>query len=260
MATQRSDEGSSALSTSSGSTSSGSTSAGSGASSGSSDPDAIAAEIERTREDLAETLDAIADRVSPKRVAERGRAQLGETVRHAKETLAEKTATAKVVVAEKAAAAKQATAERSATAKEVVADRTATAKGAVADKTATAKGAVADKTATAKGAVADKTATAKQAVAERRSGDSDSPETVPAVAVVAVPAGTLDGTADLPPVSGVEVPGLAPSSSAPAAGPLDPVIGGSSTYVSSAPAVKKELVAGVVVALVGLWLLRRRRS
>jgi hypothetical protein len=35
------------------------------------DPEALAAEIERTREDLAETLDAIAEKVSPKRVAKR---------------------------------------------------------------------------------------------------------------------------------------------------------------------------------------------
>lgn len=39
--------------------------------SASSDPDAMVAEIERTREELAETLDAIADKVSPKRVAKR---------------------------------------------------------------------------------------------------------------------------------------------------------------------------------------------
>jgi len=34
-------------------------------------PDAIAKEIEQTRAELAETIDAIADRVSPKRVAQR---------------------------------------------------------------------------------------------------------------------------------------------------------------------------------------------
>ncbi|MEW9533024.1 DUF3618 domain-containing protein [Microbispora sp. NPDC049125] len=36
------------------------------------DPDALEREIERTRAELARTVDAIADRVSPKRVAERG--------------------------------------------------------------------------------------------------------------------------------------------------------------------------------------------
>jgi hypothetical protein len=36
------------------------------------DPDAIAREIEQTRAELADTIDAIADRISPKRVASRG--------------------------------------------------------------------------------------------------------------------------------------------------------------------------------------------
>src|SRR6059036_1975050 len=38
------------------------------------DPDAIAKEIEQTRAELAETIDAIADRLSPKRAASRGAA------------------------------------------------------------------------------------------------------------------------------------------------------------------------------------------
>ena len=37
-------------------------------------PDAIAKEIEQTRAELAETIDAIADRISPKRAASRGAA------------------------------------------------------------------------------------------------------------------------------------------------------------------------------------------
>jgi hypothetical protein len=36
------------------------------------DPDAIAREIEQTRAELADTIDAIADRLSPKRAAARG--------------------------------------------------------------------------------------------------------------------------------------------------------------------------------------------
>ncbi|ETK33928.1 DUF3618 domain-containing protein [Microbispora sp. ATCC PTA-5024] len=40
------------------------------------DPEALEREIERTRAELARTVDAIADRVSPKRVAERGVARL----------------------------------------------------------------------------------------------------------------------------------------------------------------------------------------
>jgi hypothetical protein len=36
------------------------------------DPDAIAQEIEQTRAELADTIDAIADRISPKKAAARG--------------------------------------------------------------------------------------------------------------------------------------------------------------------------------------------
>ena len=46
----------------------------------SSDPDALVAQIERTRENLARTIDGIADRVSPannvRRLRERGREQI----------------------------------------------------------------------------------------------------------------------------------------------------------------------------------------
>lgn len=40
------------------------------------DPDAVEHEIEATRQELATTVDSIVDRVSPKRVARRGVAQL----------------------------------------------------------------------------------------------------------------------------------------------------------------------------------------
>ena len=45
------------------------------------DPEVLAADIERTREELAQTLDAIADKVSPKRVARRTSKRLGESVK-----------------------------------------------------------------------------------------------------------------------------------------------------------------------------------
>ena len=45
------------------------------------DPEVLAADIERTREELAQTLDAIADKVSPKRVARRTSKKLGESVK-----------------------------------------------------------------------------------------------------------------------------------------------------------------------------------
>lgn len=47
-----------------------------------SDPAALEREIERTRAELARTIDAIADRVSPKRVAERGVAKVKENAGH----------------------------------------------------------------------------------------------------------------------------------------------------------------------------------
>ncbi|MDQ6650496.1 MAG: DUF3618 domain-containing protein [Actinomycetota bacterium] len=50
------------------------------ASSAGSDPAAIQREIEATRQELAETLDAIAEKVSPKRVASRGGARVKEKI------------------------------------------------------------------------------------------------------------------------------------------------------------------------------------
>ena len=47
----------------------------------SSDPEQMAAEIERTREELAETLDAIAEKVSPKRVAKRTTKKVADAVK-----------------------------------------------------------------------------------------------------------------------------------------------------------------------------------
>lgn len=57
----------------------------------SNDPEVLATEIERTREELADTLDAIADKVSPKRVAGRTKKKVGDAVKDgaegAKETV-----------------------------------------------------------------------------------------------------------------------------------------------------------------------------
>ncbi|WP_248960502.1 DUF3618 domain-containing protein [Sphaerisporangium perillae] len=46
------------------------------------DPEALEKEIERTRAELAVTVDAIVDRVSPKRVAERGVARVKANAEH----------------------------------------------------------------------------------------------------------------------------------------------------------------------------------
>lgn len=91
----------------------------------STDPDVLASQIERTREDLAETLDAIADKVSPKRVAHR-------TTESAKETVAEKTALVKGKAAEATATVKEKAAVASGTVKEKAVEATGTAKEAAA--------------------------------------------------------------------------------------------------------------------------------
>lgn len=75
-----------------------------------SDPAVLAAEIEQTRAELAGTLDAIAEKVSPKRVAKRTKQKVADSVR-------EGAASAKVSLVEGAAAAK-----------EVVKDKTAKVK------------------------------------------------------------------------------------------------------------------------------------
>ena len=144
---------------------------------GSPDPAQLVAEIERTREDLAETLDAIADRVSPKRVAQRGAVRLKEV-----------TATTKVVVLEKAA----------------------TVKALATEKVAAARG--------------------------------TGPERAAPAAVLDSPA----GSAPLPPTTGVAVPGLSTRPTA------------ASSEIYGVP--REAIAAGVVAALVVLWLLRRRRS
>ena len=46
------------------------------------DPEALERRIERTRAELAKTVDAIADRVSPKRVVERGVARVKTNAEH----------------------------------------------------------------------------------------------------------------------------------------------------------------------------------
>ena len=72
------------------------------------DPATLVAEIERTREGLAETLDAIADKVSPKRVVKRTTQKVTGSVKEtailAKEAVVEKAIAAKEAVGEKPAA------------------------------------------------------------------------------------------------------------------------------------------------------------
>lgn len=78
------------------------------------DPEVLAASIEQTRDDLAHTLDEIADKVSPKRVTKRATKKVADTAK-------DKAATVKEVVAEKAADAKDAVLD----AKDAAADKVA---------------------------------------------------------------------------------------------------------------------------------------
>lgn len=74
------------------------------------DPEVLADQIEKTREELAETLDAIADKVSPKRVA-------GRTKQKVKDGAAEKAASVKESAAEVAASVKSHAADAAASVK-----------------------------------------------------------------------------------------------------------------------------------------------
>ena len=74
-------------------------------------PEALAADIEATREELAETLDAIADKVSPKRVAKRTTKKVGDAVKEgaaeAADTVRESAASAAETVKEQVAAVRE---------------------------------------------------------------------------------------------------------------------------------------------------------
>jgi len=59
---------------------------------GSKDPEQLAADIEKTREELAETLDAIAEKVSPKRVAKRTTKKVTDAVKDTATSAKEKVA------------------------------------------------------------------------------------------------------------------------------------------------------------------------
>lgn len=89
-----------------------------------SDPDVLVAEIEATREDLAVTLDAIADRVSPKRVVKRGTERVKEAATSAREVVTEKAAVAREVVTEKAGVARDVVTEKAAVARSAIEERT----------------------------------------------------------------------------------------------------------------------------------------
>jgi hypothetical protein len=193
---------------------------------GSPDPEVLAGEIERTREELAETLDAIADKVSPKRVVERTKQDVSQTV---KEGAAEASASVKEAAAEASAALSSGVASLKSSAQQ--------AKETVQEKLA-AQGMTTTPAPTA-GALAD---AAEVPVADPALAVD--PAVDPALAVDAAvdPAG-----ADLPPLPAV---GAVPSA---------PVRGSATTY-GAPPAVPREVLAGAGAALAVLFLLLRRRK
>lgn len=70
------------------------------------DPEALAGEIDKTREELAETLDAIADKLSPKRVTARTKRKVGEAASGAVDSVKESAGHAADAVKSAAAKAK----------------------------------------------------------------------------------------------------------------------------------------------------------
>lgn len=109
-----------------------------GSTGGSPDPEQLVKDIERTREDLAETLDAIADKVSPKRVVDRTKTQAKADAQQAVATVKEASAHAAEVVKVKAAAAAESVKSGVASAKERVSGEDAapvSSTGALADAT-----------------------------------------------------------------------------------------------------------------------------
>ena len=86
------------------------------------DPDALVEDIEKTREELAETLDAIADKVSPKRVTERTKKKVKDGTAQAADTVKEVAGNAADNVKEAAGNAADAVKEGVAAVKEKVGD------------------------------------------------------------------------------------------------------------------------------------------
>jgi hypothetical protein len=90
---------------------------------GTTDTEVLARDIEQTREELAVTIDAIVDRVSPKNVLARTKQRASEQVTEATEVVKEKAATAAEMVKEKATTATEAAKAKAATVKEQVKEK-----------------------------------------------------------------------------------------------------------------------------------------
>ena len=191
------------------------------------DPEVLAGEIEKTREELAETLDAIADKVSPKKVADR-------TKRKVKDGASDAVAAVK----ETASGAQAKAAEVAGTAKEKAATAAETAK----DKATEAK----DRVAGSGGSEADRTPVAPATSNELGLASPLSTDTVslPGAEVPLEPAPTPGALADAAVVS-TEPPGAESWTPTPRSAP---------------PSSNAPVLAGAGAALVVLLLVLRRRK
>jgi len=153
-------------------------------------PEALAKEIEQTRADLAVTLDAIADKVSPKRVAKRTTQQAAETMK------------------EGAAAAKEALISGAASAKEVVVAGAETVKGKMTGATGETDADSASRTLADTADTADTaTDTAADTATDTATGmATDTTTPVVRGGPLVEPSAGLD--AAMPPVTAVPVPEL----------------------------------------------------
>lgn len=187
------------------------------------DPDELAADIGRTREELAETIDAIADKVSPKKVAQR-------TSDHLKEEVREGAQSASQNIKETASSA---------------ADSVKEGASSAADSVRAGVAAVKDK------------------VAERRGDDEDASPLSPATSVELGSAVPVDGLGDQEPAGTPVIGlagGPHRAASSPGTTPK-PVLGpsGLPTTVLGAPTPVVAGAGGGALLLAGLWLRRRRK-
>ena len=211
---------------------------------GTTDTDQLVSDIERTREELAVTIDAIVDRVSPKKVVERSKAQAREGLNDASVIVKEHASTAAEVVREKALVATEAVKTAAAQVKERVSGTpdSAPVRSPLTPATSVAVGSAAP-------------------VSSAPSGpDAPGPSPLPA-GTVSVPVG------ELPPPEPVDTTGSladAAEASGPSLEPAGADLPASRAYgaTSSVPAVQPVYAGAGVAALVALvlLLLRRRRS
>lgn len=90
---------------------------------GTTDTDTLVSDIEKTREELAETIDAIADKVNPKNVVDRGKQQAREAAKEGVQDAKEVAAAAAEAVKEKASTAAETVKEKASTAADAVKEK-----------------------------------------------------------------------------------------------------------------------------------------